>query len=316
MKHKKYLLFSSKIALILYILLIIYYVFCWYNVRIVHDGKRNQVWHYNHYVACTNYISTSSIEKKEEIISDYDYLGIDDETCNKLVSYGTPADSVFNKFEEFFDEENFVFPFFAPIIVLLPFIYLFSKQMKNKTIKNYCLRDDYKNYVRYIFKTAYKNIFIIPLIVIITFVISYIFANGNLNPSADIGLNLVLPNLAFIDNPIFPIMYLFTLVCAIGVYINIGLIVMSRNKNFIISLLESEIVIFLIWCFSIIGLGRFFKIFGINPDNFNLLSIYDWVNIDNMGIFVGLNIIMFVITLIIAILSYKNKEKIIIMCER
>lgn len=317
MKYKKYLCFSSKVTLILFVAFALYYSFCWYNVRIIHDGKENQMWKKEHYLACEKYMSTNDDSEKEKIVSSYNYLGINDDVCNQYISYGVLPDSAFNTFEEFLTDENYLFPFFIPIIVLLPFIYLISREMKNKVVKNFCLRKSYKEYIVHIFKTAYKNLFTIPIVVGITFIISYIVSNGNMNPKADLGFNYILPNLQFIDNPIFPFIYFLTLFLGVGLYINIGLIVLSKNKNFIIALLESELSIFLIWCLSLIGFGRLFKsIFNINPDNFNLLSLYDWSNVDNMYLYFIVNLFLFIITFAIAILSYKDKEKIISMCEK
>lgn len=316
MKYKKYLGFSSKIALIVYIIFTSYYIFNWYNLRILHNGKENQQWNKDHYYACKEYISTTDPEEKDKIISKYYYLRINDTSCIEEVKYDTPTDSTYNTYEEFFDECSLIFIFFSPLIILIPFLYLITREMKNKIIKNYCIRNSYKNYTKHIFKTAYKNIFTIPLMVILTFIISYYLSDGNMNPAADIGFNYVLPNTTFIDKPGFPIIFILILFLNAGLYINIGLIVLSKEKNFLVATLESELIIFLIWCFSIIGFGNFFKRYGINPDNFNLLSIYDWSGIDNMYIYILVNVFMFLVTLLIAIKSYKNKEKIILMCEK
>lgn len=316
MKYKKYFVFGSKASLIMYIIFILYYIFCWYNVRILHDGRENQQWNKEQYYACEKYLSIDDDFEKEEFISKYDYLVFSNDNCQKITSYGTLPNSAFNIFEEFLEEDNFIFPFFIPIIVLSPFLYLISREIKNKVVKNYCLRDDYKKYISHIFKVAYKNIFIIPMIVILTFIISYFLSGKNMNTSADFGLNFILPNLSFIDNSIFPILYIVTLFLGMGLYINVGLIILTKNKSFLVSVLESELVIFLIWCFSYIVFGNIFNVFGINSNNFNLLSIYNWAAVDNMYIYFGINLFMFLITLIVVIISYKNKEKLIMICEK
>ena len=71
MKHKKYLIFSSLVSLIMYIFLIIYYIFCWYNVWIIHDTGENQQLNKEYYYACINYLSTDVSSKKQEIIEKY-----------------------------------------------------------------------------------------------------------------------------------------------------------------------------------------------------------------------------------------------------
>ena len=316
MKHKKYLCFSSKVSLIMYIILILYYVFCWYNVLIIHDGKRNQQWDKEHYYACTDYLLTNVNSKKQEIVSTYNYLGINAEICKDITQYGVLPNSSFNIFSEFFAEENFLFPFFIPVIVLLPFIYLISKESKNKMVKNYILRNKYDEYIKYIFSMAYKNIFTIPVIVLITFLISYILSGGNINPKADIGMHYILPNISFLNNPLFIPIYILTLFLGVGLYINIGLIILSKNKNFIVSILESELVIFLVWAFVFIIFGNIFKHIGVNSSNFNLLSIYEWEEINNMYLYFALNLLLFILSYFVAKYSFKNKEKLILMCEK
>lgn len=316
MKYKKYFCFSSKVSLVMYILFILYYAFSWYNLLVLQNTMENIQWHIEHYYACIDYLETDDLKEKENIASKYSYLGFSEDTCNEIVKYETPSGSAYNIYEDFLFLDNLVFPFFIPLIVLLPFIYLISREMKNKTVKNYCLRDNYKNYVKHVFKTAYKNIFTIPIMILITFGISYLLAKGNMNPAADVGFNLELPNISFIDNPIFPIIFILTLFLGIGLYINIGLIVLARCKNFIVAIIESELIVFLMWLFGLITFGRFFNSLGINADNFNLLSIYDWSGIDNMYVYFGFNLFLFVVSLLIAMRLYKSKEKLILMCEK
>lgn len=315
MKYKKYLGFSSKLVAIMFIIFVIYYAFCW--IKLAKDTKEGQDWENKQYSLCEIYLSSSTQAEKEEIINKNKNFNINDDVCNKYVSYGSPPNSAYNTFDEFFIEDIFLFPVFIPIIVIFPFVYIISREFKNKVITNYCLREDYRKYIKYIFKTAYKNIFFIPIIIAITFLISFIISKGNMNPSADIGLNYVLPNLLFINNKAFPFIYFMTLFLGMGLYINIGLIVQSRTKNFIIALLESQLFIFFIWCFSIIvfgNIGNYY--FKINPDNFNLMNLYTWSGIDNMYVHFGFNIVLFIITLLMAVRSYTNKEQLINMCER
>lgn len=309
---------KNKIMILLYFFLILYYCFCWYNYRVLQDGATNQKMSYEHYSICERYLSSNENERIQ-IIKEYGSMyGIDVQECEKLTSYKTTTHSTYNIFETFLITDNYLFPFFVPLVVIIPFLYVLSKEFKSKYIKNYCMRASYKEYKRHIFKTSYQNIFVIPVVIGITFLISYIISNGNINPIADQGLNYVLPDIVlFLDSKLFWLFYVLVLLAGIGLFINVGVIVLSKNKNFIIALIESELIIFLIWCFSEICLGLIgSNIFNIDPGNFNLLSIYNWNGVTNMYIYTLLNIVLYIISLIIAILSYKNKEKIIIMCEK
>lgn len=315
MKYKKNQLFSSKIFIILCLIFLIYCIFCWYKIAI--KTKESQAWEKEQYTLCEEYQSLSSEQEKENFQNKNKEFNINNTTCEKISnSKGLPY-STYHVYYNFFVNNDYLFIICTPIIILFPFLYIISRELKNNVIKNYCLRKDYKEYIKYIFKTAYKNIFIIPIFVIITFIISYIISGKNLNPVTDQTLNLALPNIQFINNKVFPIVYFVTLLSEVGLYINIGLIVQSKTKNYIVALLESELFIFFIWCFSIIifgNIGSYY--FNLNPNNFNLMNLYTWHGIDNMYAHLIFNIILYLISLFLAIRSYTNKEKLINMCER
>lgn len=315
MKYKKHLGFSSKLVLTLFIIFILYYAFCWF--RVIKSNIESHEGFEQSYALCDTYLSSSTQEQKDKIINENKDFVINDEICSQYASYGVLPNSAYNVFDEFFIGERLLFPVFIPIIVLLPFIYMTSNEFKNKIIKNYCLRGSYKEYVKYLFKRAYKSIFFVPIIIVITFLISFIVAKGNMDITADVGLNFVLPNMSFMNNNLFPVIYFITLLLGLGLYINVGLIVQSRTKNFIIALIESELFIFFIWCYSYIIMGNMGNhYFHINPDNFNLMNLHNWAGVDNMYVYFGYNLVLFIITLIPAICSYINKEKLINMCER
>ncbi len=205
-----------------------------------------------------------------------------------------------------------------PLLVLIPFMYILSKEYNGKIVKQFCLRSKYSNYIKRIYKIAYKNIYIIPLYIIITLIICFIISKGNLSPIIDANLHLALPNISLLKPNILNL-FLFLLVITFnaGIYINIGLFTLNRNKKFIIYLIESIICIFIIWAFSEIAIGLMFdKFLNINSGNFNILNIYDWAGVTNKYIYLSYNFILFVITGLISYLSYKNKEKFIIMCEK
>lgn len=315
-KMKKYKLIN-KLMIVLYVLFAIYYGFSWYKVRIIYGGKEHQESSLKTYSLCEEY-SAANESQKLELTNKYgDLYGIEEEYCNETLSYGVTDHSAYNLFQNFLTNEKYMFPFFIPVIVILPFVYTLSKEFRNKMVKTYCLRKDYKSYKNHIFITAYKNIFVIPITIFITFLIAYILSHGNMNPAADIGFNLLLPNITFLDNPLFIPFYILTLFLGMGLFINIALIVLRKNKNFIVAIIESELFVYLTWGFTSIALGLFAdRVLGISPDNFNLLSIYNWVAVDNIYLYFGLNLVLFILTFVIARLVYKDKEEFITMCEQ
>ena len=92
---------------------------------------------------------------------------------------------------------------------------------------------------------------------------------------------------------------------------------MSKNKNFVVSYVETFIVIYLYLCINAIILGNLFqKYFNISAEYFNLFNIYSFTYIDNVYIYLIINFINYIITFLVAKYNYKDKEKLIMMCEK
>ena len=75
--------------------------------------------------------------------------------------------------------------------------------------------------------------------------------------------------------------------------------------------------VYLIWCISEIIIGvNFQHLFNISTNYFSLISIFRWRGIDNPYLYLLINILWFIITLVISLYGFKDKEKYIQMCER
>lgn len=296
---------------------ILYYAFCWFNYLKLQNGGRLISLSIRQYEACEKFIKASDDEKEKITSSNNEDYTVNEETCNNYVIEGAKPVSVYYVFENFLTSAMFFIPFFMLVIVIFPFMYILSKEYNGKYVKSFCLRSKYKNYLKHIYKIAYLNIFTIPVIIFLSFLISFILARGNTNAVVDATEHLNLPNVELLSGALNMIIYGLILFFNSGMYINIGLTVLNRNKKFILSLIESIICIFLVWAFSEIIIGlKFSKLLNISVNNFNLLSMYDLYGVTNQYIYLALSFILFSITGIISYLSCKNKEKFIIGCEK
>ena len=102
-----------------------------------------------------------------------------------------------------------------------------------------------------------------------------------------------------------------------GFYTNIGLFVLSKKKNFVIALIESFLLIYFIWIINELFICNLLgNLFNVNALNFSLLNIYTWNSITRIDIIFMFNLCVYIITLVLAIMSYKDKEKFIQNCEK
>ena len=252
---------------------------------------------------------------KEQLVNNNKGFILNDEYCEMIDTEDSRAVSVYLVYSWFMEKSLFS-PVIIPLLVLFPIIYLISKEFKSETIKNYLLRANYKRYVFGLFTKAYKYIFLIPIILVIFYISSLYITDFNYCYAIDIGHNFYSTD-APIGNNTFFIIYLIIILLNMGMYINIGLTVLSKNKNFFIALVESFIIITVFWLVSFAGIGVIVqKLTGIWAESINILEIYTWNMITDTKIFLIVNIIYYSITLGIALLAYRNKEKLIIMCER
>lgn len=310
---------DKKINIISHIVVVLVFlmgILCFFFYESGYDNIKGSKEHYN---ICKEYMNGEQKEKGELVTKYGEIYGLDDETCSEIIKYDVTTNSTLYLFCNIIRSIflDMIIPFFIPILLLFPILYIITNKFRSREIKNYLLRDSYKNYIKRIFKLAYSNIFIVPFMLLIIFILCYILS-GNMNPIADINSMMLTDRVMDLyKNPLFYILYTIVIFLNIGMYDNIALIISSKNKNFLVAYVESFLVIYIIWCISDILFGLFFqKVFGIFASNFSLSVIYLWTGVDNMLIFFLTNVFWYILTLIIAILSYKNKEKIISMCER
>lgn len=264
---------------------------------------------------CIKY-KNANLEEKKEIEKD---ITFDNEICTALINEYKPG-SFYLYYNYLLRNgvSSFVFPFFIPLMVIFPIIYKLSEEFRSKYIKNYLQRNEYNEYIKSIIKRSYKYILIVPILLLSFAVVASICSKLNFDPRYDIAFSRLSSEIGtYYNKPFFYISYILIILFNMGIYINIGLIILRKNKNFFVALIESFVAIYVFLCFTfiIIGIG-IQKIFNISAESINLLEIYTWSNISNIGLYLLVNIVYFVVSFILVIIVYKNKEKFIKECEK
>ena len=262
---------------------------------------------------CNKYLG---LEVKQ---SNYDTNDYDIERCKYILNDNEKPYSFFLAFEQFIETGifKFIFPFFVSIIIFIPLVYKLSLELDSNYIKYYLLRKKYKSYVFDLIKKAYKNIFVILLMLSLLIIVSLIKSSFNISPRLDIYLFYLSQEALLFENPINCVIYVVIIILNLLIYANIALMVLRNNhKNYLISLTECFLVTYMYLCFTFIVIGVFVdKYFGIISEQINLFEIFTWHVITNPILFLIVNTIYYIISLVIVLLMYKNKEKIIMKCE-
>ncbi|MBQ8902586.1 MAG: hypothetical protein IJY87_05985 [Bacilli bacterium] len=249
--------------------------------------------------------------KCQEIIKNNDNNTDDYESCNNFISeYNEEKLSFFSVFSSTtIDYVNHLALIMIIIVNVFGIIWI-NKVLKNKYILNYYTRCSSKNFIKTLIKESY--VYILPIILSFMICIVYIYSNTTLEMT-QLSINNSFWSISWMNHPyLFIILYLLQLSLFLGTYINLGLIMSRRNYNYILSLISTYLLFLGIQLIDEIILGKIFKLkYSLSIAN---CFIFD----DSYGITLPLifPIVLFLITFIIVILIYNNKEKLYLDCEK
>lgn len=208
--------------------------------------------------------------------------------------------------------------YLAFLIVVIPSLLKTSKLLKNKYIMNSNSRESYHSFLKKLFCIAYQYIWILPLLSLILMI--PLLLNTSLDPTHAILNGTSGWSSNIIHHPaLFVISYLIYMILCSFTFINISLLVARKQQKFIPCIILSYILYYAIEIFfeTVIGIILFTNIlktdFGIM---FNILNIFSFN--DSHGIFVLLllNLAFAILSFGFVYLAYRNKEKLVIQCEK
>ena len=208
------------------------------------------------------------------------------------------------------------------LFITIPVTYYISKYLKNKLILYDLTRYNYKNIIKKLIINSYKPILILPLIAIIIMIISIIYTNNNFDATYAISSNsLIAWNYSTVKKPIlFISLYLINLIIHSILYINISLCITRKHHNFFTSTILSFLTLISIEIFLEIVINSLIcKILLKNYTIgiiFNIMNIFSFNDTNGILLTMSIPLIIMIISTIILIKLYKNKESLIIDCEK
>ncbi len=209
--------------------------------------------------------------------------------------------------------------YFGPLFVLIPAMWNVQKEINSNFSKLYLTRKNYKSYLKRIMKEVYKNIWIIPTIILYLFVCSYMLS-GHFDYHFSYDSSYATYEIQYLKNfGIFFVCYIMNFLVQSILYINLGLICLRKSKNIIITILETYLLFIGIEIFLEIFINEFilYNIFGINLFGFlNILDIYTFSYTIGLIPYLALSFTITLLSLIAVKILYKNKEKTFIEWER
>ena len=236
------------------------------------------------------------------------------EICLKALNEEKTKRDTLTTFNEILNDSKYSFIYFlaVPFLIIMSSMYEISKRFKSGEIKNRLTRESYNNYIKDVFKSSYKSILLWPLITIYVLVFSYMIS-GTFEVSAE--------TIAFtkeiLSHPaLFIFSYLLNTILMSIFYINIGLILVPENRNYLVTVIETIMVYYGITLTNTFFIISFvLKDFKDSEKYFDFFDMYTY----NDRELIPFNLLCLGVSLISSLLvylKYKNKEKIIIKLEK
>lgn len=236
------------------------------------------------------------------------------EICLKATKEEKTKRDTLTTFNEILNDSEYSFIYFlaVPFLIIMSSMYEISKRFKSGEIKNRLTRESYNNYIKDVFKSSYKSILLWPLITIYVLVFSYMIS-GTFEVSAE--------TIAFtkeiLSHPaLFIFSYLLNTILMSIFYINIGLILVPENRNYLVTVIETIMVYYGITLTNTFFIISFvLKDFKDSEKYFDFFDMYTY-NDRKLIPFNLLCLGVSLISLLLVYLKYKNKEKILIKLEK
>ena len=209
--------------------------------------------------------------------------------------------------------------YFGPLFVIIPAMWNVQKEVNSNFSKLYLTRKNYKSYIKRMLKEVYKNIWILPTIILYLFICAYMLS-GHFDYHFSYDSSYATYEIQYLKNfGVFFICYIMNFLGQSILYINLGLISLRKSKNIIITILEAYLLFIGIEIFLEVFLNNFilYRIFGINLFGFlNILDIYTFSYTIGLIPYLSLSFTIVLLSFIVLKLLYKNKEKTFIEWEK
>lgn len=293
------------------IVLILFVCFALSSVRVANDVKNNQEnlsnSHQKTIEDCnkvvegeTNYEVCQIILKEDNSYEKLDIYDLGFEIINNYIFYG------YNVF------------FFLFIIIAGSCLYV-TKYLRSEILKNTNHRKSYGKIKKELFISSWKYAIIVPVMLLICYIIMYIYTNtyiisdinmeaNNLN-EYNFGNNMLLYNLKDLYN---------ALVLGL-IYTNVTLLIARKEHNYILAVIKSFLAIIGIELFLEIVLNGLVLPVVFKFYDGDFLNIIDLTALQlSSGFYpkiVFITVLM-IISFVLVFISYKDKESLIIDCEK
>lgn len=247
---------------------------------------------------------------------------VNNDRCNYLIENHNnkevlTADTFTVFFTSLMSQNNSWINYVLVILIVFPTMFYFCKLCKSKMAINILDRESYFLFLKNNIINCYKKIWIIIVPLIILFVLSYLYS-GHFNYTYIINSGGYYSFYVDANPIIFIILYILCIFLFFMFFTNLGLIVVRKNHNIIVVIIESFLLFIVVDIILELLLGVIISniLFNGFSSRFNIVNILNIGYAQNVFEMLLLPISLVIISFILVIIIYKKKEKFIIDCEK
>lgn len=271
---------SKKNFIVLFLIIIVLVLLSYIQVYRIYGGKNSP----NDYIDGFNEICNSDYK---DIV---DYCDID---ITGLP--GTP-DTYTIFFNIIRSDILYHLPIFGILLIIVFSLNFVNKLFKSKYLYYYVQRKEYKLFLKKMILNSYKYVLVIPFMMTLIYLLSLTISTHGPNALTIAMRAETFDSIAY-NTSGFLILYTINTMLKWLFFINLGLIMLSKNRKFIFTIIEVYIIYFVLEI-----------IFELLPQYFWIFDFYNPMTY-SIYIYILVSLIQFIISFIIVILIYKNKEK-------
>lgn len=283
---------------------VLLFILCFYSVDFIKTKKAIELSNEKSLQFCLN------IDYKNTEYEDY---------CNNVIIHKNVKMDFFTVFTNVMVFGLGKYSFILFLFVSIPTLYVLCKYLKNRIILNEVTRAKYSEIKKSLFYDSYKSVFILPFIVILGFIICY-FVAGNI----DYNYSVLNSTAGWNDKSMsnfwfFAIAYVVNVIFHSIIFVNISMCIARGNHNFFVAVILSFLAYIGVEAILEIGINGilFTTLFKSNDGIiFNIMNMLAFN--DECGILAILLVsaTIMIISSVIVYIVYKDKEKLIIDCEK
>lgn len=251
-------------------------------------------------VSFNNYLKESGTCYEENKDTDF---------CQEYLKYGkvtnnqTVLDIFFNLVE--YSPLGYL-NFLASFIIGLVALKNVSKILNSRIAKYYLIRENYKDFIKLIFKSVLKYVCFLPVIFLILYIVC-----GFLGKWQMYGVYGFDENIAVFGSKTI-IVFLFNVVLMSTIYLLVSLITLRITSNYYIGIILNYLIYFILAIFFEIYLRDLILYGYFSLETYTYLLFFNVFNlrdIPNLYIYFGIRILVILVLFMVVALMYKDKEK-------